>query len=192
MISNHFNEKILVCCFNEFDNRQENFSALVLSNLHNHNIKKIFLDVSYDNSFTLVKKAIDENHFQTIILLGEARSYSLIKCEKYARNITSLKSDVNNNVLSTPYILKKGKYILKSSLQYSKLIKFFKLQNLYPKISFNAGNYLCNYIFYKTLNYIKDTKLKCKVGFIHFPILTQEQINACASALDKYINSVLI
>jgi pyroglutamyl-peptidase len=32
-----------------------------------------------------------------------------------------------------------------------------------------AGSYLCNHVFYQTLNYIADHGIEAKVGFIHVP-----------------------
>ena len=36
-------------------------------------------------------------------------------------------------------------------------------------ISNNAGNYLCNNLYYYGLRYIKENKLKTKMLFIHIP-----------------------
>ena len=57
---------------------------------------------------------------------------------------------------------------LKTNYNYNKLVS--RLENNYKIIiSNNAGNYLCNNIYYYGLKYIKDNNLKTKMIFIHIP-----------------------
>ena len=57
---------------------------------------------------------------------------------------------------------------LKTNYNYNELVS--RLENNYKIIiSNNAGNYLCNNIYYHGLKYIKDNNLKTKMIFIHIP-----------------------
>lgn len=56
-----------------------------------------------------------------------------------------------------------------TNFDYHKLTEFIKEENFLVNISQDAGNYLCNNIFFKWLKHVKDNKLKTEIIFIHIP-----------------------
>ncbi len=49
------------------------------------------------------------------------------------------------------------------------LLESLKKCNIKYKLSDNAGNYLCNHVYYESLKYIDDNDFPTKVIFIHVP-----------------------
>lgn len=52
------------------------------------------------------------------------------------------------------------------------------------EISCDAGNYLCNNIYYNVLKIIKENNLKCKMLFIHIPMIEKIDIKRLALFFD--------
>ncbi len=57
--------------------------------------------------------------------------------------------------------------------------------------SSDAGNYLCNNVFFRALNFKQKNNLKTKVGFVHIPTIDNiEDIKHLASTILNYINTL--
>lgn len=117
-----------------------NSSKLVLDNILN--IDKLYLTNSFNTSVKELYKEI--NKYNYIISLGQSDiKADNIKIEKYGSNLeTNLDMDKLSNYLSNYYKV---------------------------TISNNAGNYLCNNIYYYGLKKIYEEKLNTKMIFIHIP-----------------------
>ena len=55
------------------------------------------------------------------------------------------------------------------------------------KISENAGNYLCNNIYYNGLKYIYEQKLITKMIFLHISLIKNIDIKYFSNIITKYI-----
>lgn len=76
-----------------------------------------------------------------------------------------------------------------TNYNYSKLIEFLNKNNYKTVISNNAGNYLCNNIYFNGLKYININNLKTKIIFIHIPYLKNiPNIDNLAQSFTQYIN----
>ena len=67
------------------------------------------------------------------------------------------------------------KETLATNYNYNTIIKRLEKQKINYSISENAGNYLCNHIYYYGLKYIKEKNKKTKMLFIHIPPLEHIQ-----------------
>lgn len=117
-----------------------NSSKLVLDNILN--IDKLYLTNSFNTSVKELYKEIYK--YDYIISLGQSDiKTDNIKIEKYGSNLeTNFDIDELYNYLSYYYKV---------------------------TISSNAGNYLCNNIYYYGLKKIYEEKLNTKMIFIHIP-----------------------
>lgn len=59
--------------------------------------------------------------------------------------------------------------VIKTNFDYSRLLTSLNERNIKYEISDNAGNYLCNHVYYEGLRYIKDNNLSTMMIFIHVP-----------------------
>ena len=72
--------KILISCFKPFNNEEINYSKVVLDNYIN-DFDKVILDVVYNDDALRINELLDNNHYDYIFLLGEARSRSCVSIE---------------------------------------------------------------------------------------------------------------
>ena len=78
--------------------------------------------------------------------------------------------------------------ILECNYGYELLKKHLEINNYNTEYSINAGEYLCNNIFYKGLAHIAKNKLDTKMAFIHIPTINNiENIDTLADVFYKYI-----
>ena len=121
-----------------------NSSKILLDNIKSTH--KLYLTNSFKTS---VKELIKElnNNYDLIISFGQS-----------PLDLDTIKIETTAN----------GEEKLKTNYDYNDLVS--RLENNYKVIiSNNAGNYLCNNIYYHGLKYIKDNNLKTKMIFIHIP-----------------------
>ena len=123
---------------------KNNSSKVLLDNINSNN--KLYLTNSFKTSELELQKELD-NNYDLVISFGQAPLDSnTIKIETTAKGESEYITDYNYTDL------------------------YNKLNNVYKVIiSNNAGNYLCNNIYYYGLKYIKENNLKTKMVFIHIP-----------------------
>ncbi len=107
-----------------------------------------------------------------VVCLGLASNRKTINLEKVAINLIHGDIADNEGVLhQDQLILKDGPVAYFATLP---LEEMRQSQTPFPfEMSFTAGTYVCNYVMYETLNFLKDSKVKA--GFIHLPHLEKNQ-----------------
>lgn len=124
---------------------KSNSSKLLLDNIITKN--KLYLTNSFKTSILELQKELKENYYDLIISFGQAPlNKNTIKIETQAHG--------------------KDKY--NTNLDYTNIMQILK-EEYKVIISSDAGNYLCNNIYYYGLQFIKENKLKTKMIFIHIP-----------------------
>lgn len=126
-------------------NGKNNSSKILLDMINNKN--KLYLKNSFTTSVKQLQKEIKDNQYDLIISFGQAPlEEDTIKIETIGRNIVEYKTKYD-------FISLKNKFD----------------NNFKTIISNDAGNYLCNNIYFYGLKYIEDNKLKANMIFIHIP-----------------------
>jgi pyroglutamyl-peptidase len=150
----------------------------------NTNSSKVFLE--HINKDTGIDLLILENDFKT------SEKQLIDKIKENAYNIVF--SFGQKPVIKSVYIetiAANGDEKLETNYNYSglknHLEKYFKI-----KISENAGNYLCNNIYYKGLKYILSKKLKTQMIFIHIPYLNNIDVKYFSKIMVKYAKNILL
>ncbi len=169
--------KILISGFTTFSSHAENSSEIIAELFKNTQIKGfeiqvVILPVTFRESFESLKKTVNDFSPDYVVCLGLASNRKGINLEKVAINL--IHTDIADNegvVYQDQLILKDGPTAYFATLP---LEEMRKLQTPFPlEMSFSAGTYVCNYVMYETLNFLKGSKVK--VGFIHLPHLEQNQ-----------------
>lgn len=193
--------KILMTGFKPFNNEKLNPAEEILKLYHNdeYEIDKLKLDVLYDTDAKLVKSML-KNNYDLVILLGQAGGRAKIALEYFALNMKDCNIPDNNNVYyyHTP-INPKGKICYKTNINLEKVINDIKSDDI--MISYHAGCFICNDLFYNSLEYIYENDLNTKCVFIHFPFIKEQienkpnmpymELNDILSLLGKIIDSIL-
>ncbi len=181
-------KRVLVFAFNKFDKLPSNPSVAVgdhLTGLLSKN-DAVQFDVlptimktrkGRSDAFTLLKKSIDSFRPDWIIGLGVA-SRPRVSVEEIALNrVDSPKSDSAGTVFRHKPISPSSPLALSTSADVIKLSALLKSNGVPSTVSYFADTYVCNWIYFKTLDYLRVKKSKSKCVFIHVP-LSPIEVNA--------------
>ena len=155
-------KRILVAGFEGEDN-----SSKVL--LDKMNCKyKLYLENDFDNSEKQLEKKLREKAYDEIIIFGSKPLVKSLYIELIGQK--------NNKKYFTKY-------------DYEKLSKYLNLNGYKVNISKNAGNYLCNNIYFYGLELLNKKYQNIKLIFIHIPALKNIiDIDDMANVFSKYLN----
>ena len=124
---------------------KNNSSKLLLDHIVANN--KLYLTNSFKTSVVELINKLKKNDYDLIVSFGQAPlDTDVIKIETTAKDKLKYATSYDYRVLHNK--LRKGYEVI---------------------ISNDAGNYLCNNIYYNVLKYIIENKLKTKMIFIHIP-----------------------
>ena len=136
--------KILYTAFNG----KSNSSKILLDNIIVEEDNKLYLKNSFKTSVEQLSKKLKKDRYDLIISFGQAPiDKETIKIETRGNGIDYFETDYD----------------------YNNLKKLFEKNGFNVVISKDAGNYLCNNIYYNGLKHIRENKLKCKMIFVHIP-----------------------
>ena len=143
---------------------KNNASKIILDNITANEKDKLYLKNSFKTSVEQLEKKIINNNYDLIISFGECPlDLNTIRLESTGRSEVE---EINSN-----YNFK----LLKDKL---------KCNGYKVIMSDDAGNYLCNNIYYNGLKIIRDNKLRCNMIFIHIPTIDKiEDIEKLATIL---------
>lgn len=136
--------KILYTAFNG----KSNSSKILLDNIIVEEDNKLYLKNSFKTSVEQLSKKLKKDRYDLIISFGQAPiDKETIKIETRGNGIDYFETDYD----------------------YNNLKKLFEKNGFNVVISKDAGNYLCNNIYYNGLKHIRENNLKCKMIFVHIP-----------------------
>jgi pyroglutamyl-peptidase len=181
--------KILLTAFEPFDNNKVNFSNEVLNMVErSEGLEKLVLPVEYFVSFKMLKEKIKTFKPDVIILTGESRKSTLVAFEKAAFNKNGNKPDNKKLIPKSAEIVKNACESIQTSLDYKSFEKAFNATGNKVVESLFAGDYVCNAIYYQTLNYLKETGTNTKCVFIHIPnIRESSEIVKISQGINLYL-----
>lgn len=109
---------------------------------------KLYLTNSFKTSVEELKNTIETEEYDLIISFGQRPiTEDTVQIEKQAKL---------ENIYKTTY-------------DFSKIKEHLQESNYTVLISEDAGDYICNNLYYYGLKYIRDNKMRCKMLFIHIP-----------------------
>lgn len=159
--------RILYAAFNGCNNT----AKLLLDKIDVASENKLYLKNSFTSSIHDLNKKIINNEYDLIICFGQWQIVPL----------NTLRIETKSISFEEPQ-----KTIL-TNFDYKTLCTYLDHHQLQYKISTNAGDYLCNFIYYEGLKTINDHNLKTKMLFIHLPKLNKLTcIDEFADIFTKY------
>ena len=179
--------RIFITAFEPFGGRSCNTSAdllqaIVLQNIHPGMllVGHAILPVDFDAAWPELKSHLDNLEADLVFLMGEKKG-GYLTIESHARNRqrldTTIKkiNDSTRQTLQTPLPVKQ----LRASLPVNMQRRF--------KLSHNAGDYLCNFIYFKMLEQRPDLVSL----FLHVPVRSPEQLRQRIDADVKAVVALL-
>jgi len=104
-----------------------------------------------------------------ILHLGLNQRAKGLRIERSARNLIDLREDARGVVPKTSTILDRGLSKLDTGVPTSRLAKHLRTQGLPAIASRSAGTYLCNYLYYLSLDWARRQEAPCDICFVHLP-----------------------
>ena len=115
----------------------------------------------------------DEFKPDVVIALGQAEGRSQITPEKIAINLDSARIPDNaGNMPNNIQIISGGADGLFSTLPVEEIVEKLKEADIPTSISYSAGTFVCNHIFYVIQNHCK--LLNIQSGFVHVPLMESQ------------------
>ena len=105
-----------------------------------------------------------------VLHLGVARRARGFRIERRAENATEAKLDAGGRLPPSPAIYDGGHAALTTSLPAAPLVRSLRDQGLPAAASNHCGNYLCNFLFYRSLDWSRRQAAPCDVLFLHLPL----------------------
>ncbi len=162
---------ILIYSFEEFSNLKTNPACEVgkeISKLLNSN--KVFLirlSVTY-NCWGLLKRKILEVKPDFILGIGVAIGINRVKIEKIGLNYKYAEILDNKGTRTTFEKINNSKRLAyETKVNVLNFVNQLKERGIPSEISFHAGTYICNYVYYSCLEYLSNKNIKSL--FIHVP-----------------------
>lgn len=130
------------------------------------------LPVSYDGSSTALRTALQEVQPDALISLGVAVGRDAVSLEQVAINLDSAGIEDNDgdkrcDELITPG----GQEAYFSSLPVRASFERLRAAGEPVEISYTAGTYVCNHVFYEGQRISRELGLSIPAGFVHVPAI---------------------
>ena len=141
------------------------------------------LPVTFSGSFELIEAELAGHCYDYVICTGLAEGRDAVSVERVAVNLIDARIPDNNGEMPSDIrIIDDGEDGIFSTLPTRKMTDEAQRIGLDARLSYSAGTYVCNYIFYRVLHHLKGSSTKA--GFIHVPLSTQLAAVSGKSGMD--------
>ena len=130
------------------------------------------LPVSYDGSSTALRTALQEVQPDALISLGVAVGRDVVSLEQVAINLDSagIEDNDGDRRCDEP-IVPDGREAYFSSLPVRASFERLHAAGEPVEISYTAGTYVCNHVFYEGQRISRELGLSIPAGFVHVPAI---------------------
>lgn len=126
----------------------------------------------FGKSAKAVEDAILELSPQAVISIGQAGGTPGIRVEKVALNLDDARiPDNEGNCPADSPIDPTGPVAYWAGIPVREVVDAIQMKGIPSAVSYSAGTFVCNHVFYSTCNFVAKKDMPVKVGFIHVPFL---------------------
>ena len=172
-------QRILVTGFGAFGSVRDNPSERLLTYVADEKIRGAILStcllpVSFSRAPELLQAALELGQssgtaFDDVLMLGVAGGSATWRVETLGRNHVDREADVEGWLPPSTKIYPGAPDTLPSTLPTSAIFASLTTAGLPASRSDSAGGYLCNYVLYTTLYYLRSMQARTRAGFLHIP-----------------------
>ena len=181
--------KVLVTGFEPFGAWQRNPSGETARHLDgativDATITGLVLPVSYRRAAAPLIAAIEELRPDVVLNLGQGKAVGVC-VERVAVNRCTAPNGGDNDHYEPQGepVVSGGPEIYHATLPVAELVTLLTSVNIEAAPSDSAGEFLCNYIMYRTLHHIATHQLPIRAGFIHASPLDEETQNSAKQGM---------
>ena len=168
---------VLITGFGPFPGAAENSSAWLVETLAasrpssrlNCTLHAEVLPTEWAEVSTLGPRLLNRHRPRLILHLGLNKRARGFRIERTARNVIDLREDARGAMPNTRSVLDRGHARLDTRVPAQGLAKHLRAQDLPAVDSRSAGTYLCNYLYYLSLDWARRQEAPCDVCFVHIP-----------------------
>lgn len=167
-------KRVLLTGFLPFGGEKMNPSQILVEQFQSHSVlvEKCILPVVYFEAFEIIRPYLLSNEFDFCLMLGQAGGRNKLNLEQRAINqIETNKLDENGQVPLTSFVSEIGPSHYQTKLNL-KLVQRRLGEDF--EVSQSAGFFVCNFLYYKVLEFIEIEKLKSQALFLHVPFLPEQ------------------
>lgn len=171
--------RILITGFQPFLGESLNPSEQLLSltknwSLTDKRLSTLLLPVTYADAFPRLLEHLEKNTYDYVVMLGQASGRSKISLERVALNWQESVHPDEAGYIPQPAraIRTDAVSALFSTLPLEEIKTRLQENNIPAEISFTAGAFVCNSIFFQAAHYLAEHKVAN--GFVHVPMLPEQ------------------
>ncbi len=174
---------ILITGFMPFGGHDTNVTKILLDNFkyenQNHMIHKVIFSTTFDTLRSELMNALVTYNPDLLIHLGEHARADAITLERVAINFDDARIPDNAGIqpIDLP-IVDNGVSAYFSHLPLRSIESALKDKNIPVKISYSAGAFVCNHLFYVSEDIQSQRKNRIPSGFIHIPLIKEQDERA--------------
>ncbi len=168
--------RVLVTGFGAFPGNLVNPSGALAKILasrfkkHEHiHFRHLVLKTEFNSCYDDLRAAIDDFKPDLVIAFGLKARAKGFETESTARNQAGNHPDASGKIHEQNEINPKGEKTIRSTLPLRAIKRALDRKNIAVRTSKSAGDYVCNYLFYRLMQDIKHGDVKAVGGFVHIP-----------------------
>ena len=161
---------LLLTGFDVFSNFKKNPSWEVARAIEMEDVIVEKIPVSYEDVKNITRELLRKHKPQAVISLGLADGRAQISIEMVAINFMHAKKPDNRGYApSRKKIFEDGEDAYFSTLPVFSILDRWHEKGIPSYVSYHAGTYVCNTLFYSFLYHAKRMNMNIPIGFIHLP-----------------------
>ena len=181
--------KILITGFKPFlgaDSNPSEYLSIELSSRFSE-VDSLILPVEFVKAFEVLSENLQNREYDFVLMLGLATGRKKIGFEKIGLNwVQSEHRDESGFLPKTGQIQSDAPLALMSQVSVDEIFTALKTENHPVEISFSAGTYVCNDLYFRVLNKFPDLK----AVFIHVPSVQEMEMSQQQEILTRIVELI--
>ena len=133
------------------------------------------------------------NKPDTVLCLGQANDRAEISVERVAINLCCYRiPDNNGELLNNQPVVMDGPAAYFATLPVDELVNGLTTDGIAAEVSYSAGTYVCNSVFYGLMHYLEQLPAAVRAGFVHIPRVPAEPSSEASVNLTVMTRAVVV
>ncbi|MCY7825097.1 pyroglutamyl-peptidase I [Bacillus spizizenii] len=182
-------KKVLITGFDPFDNETVNPSWEAAKQLNGLETDEAIITAEqiptvFRTALDTLRQAIQKHQPDIVICVGQAGGRMQITPERVAINLADARiPDNEGHQPIDEEISPRGPAAYWTGLPVKRMTAKMKENGIPAAVSYTAGTFVCNYLFYGLMDHISRTSSHIRGGFIHIPFIPEQTIDKTAPSL---------
>ncbi len=172
--------RLLITGFEPFDKEPLNPTEVVVRQLETtppegYELRTAVLPVDTTAAPRQLEELLDTWQPDVVLLMGVARRRPALSLERVAINVLdfNIPDNAGQRITDLP-VIPGGPAAYFSTLPVRRLLDALRSAGIPAEISYTAGTYLCNQVFYAALHWAAHNRPTARIGFVHVPALPEQ------------------